>query len=298
MQVAPLGCLHRPLENEPMPQKHLSFEFFPPKNAEKSNELTKVAAALASYQPECFTVTFGAGGSTRTKTIDTVEMVREKTQCNTAAHISCIGASKQSMENYLKTLQNQHQITQLVTLRGDIPSGMQDYGEFHYAADLVQFIRAKTGDHFHIAVAAYPEYHPQCRSPDDDFKHFNYKVEQGADIAYTQYFYSAGAYYYFLDKCQSAQIDIPIIPGIMPITNYKQLARFSDACGAQIPRWIRQKLATYDANNDLESLRAFGVEVVSRLCQSLLENGAPGIHFYSMNRVNPLDTILKHLNFA
>lgn len=278
--------------------KHVSFEFFPPKNAEKAEELKAVSHALNQYKPDCFTVTFGAGGSTREKTIETVTMVRGHTNTDTAAHISCIGATKKSMEDYLHHLKNTHKIKQLVTLRGDIPSGMQDYGEFHYASELISFIRQTTGDYFQIAVAAYPEYHPQCLSADDDFNCFKHKVNLGADLAYTQYFYSPEAYFYFQDKCLANNIDIPIIPGIMPITQYKQLARFSDACGAEIPRWIRQKLQHYDQQDDLQSLKAFGVEVISRLCQRLLDQGAPGLHFYSMNRVSPLDAILHNLRVS
>lgn len=279
------------------PNKHLSFEFFPPQTPEKDEALTKVATTLATYSPDCFTVTFGAGGSTRTKTIDTVNNVKRQTGCNTAAHISCIGATKDSMATYLKTLQQEHQLNQLVALRGDIPSGMQDYGEFRYASELVSFIRQTTGDHFKIAVAAYPEYHPQCQCPATDFSHFKFKVDQGADLAYTQYFYSSDAYFHFLDNCQSHNIDIPIIPGIMPITNFKQLARFSDTCGAEIPRFIRKRLEAYQ-DDDHDSLIQFGIDVVSELCQSLLQHGAPGIHFYSMNRAFPLEAILKNLNFT
>ncbi|MDF2941008.1 MAG: metF [Gammaproteobacteria bacterium] len=274
---------------------HLSFEFFPPKTEEGSQHLVEAARAFQNtYQPDFFSVTFGAGGSTRTKTLETVKLLKNQLKANTAAHLSCIGFDKMEMRELLNTYQTEG-VTHLVILRGDIPSGMVEMGEFHYASELVEFIRTETGNSFHIAVAAYPEYHPQASHPNNDLHHFIHKVKKGANLALTQYFYNADAYFYFVEQCKKNGVDIPIVPGIMPITNFKQLARFSDMCGSEIPRWIRSRLAHYDALEDKASIEAFGIEVVSKLTEALIKNGVPGLHFYSMNKFEPTHHILQNI---
>ncbi|MDF2530207.1 MAG: 5,10-methylenetetrahydrofolate reductase [Gammaproteobacteria bacterium] len=277
---------------------HFSVEFFPPKSEEATQYLVEVAHSFHSeYQPDFFSVTFGAGGSTQGKTLETVKLIKDLTSINTAAHLSCIGFNQVEMRELLMRYQAQG-LKHLVALRGDIPSGMFDIGDFKHASELVAFIRQETGPHFNIAVAAYPEYHPQASHPDQDLLHFVNKVKNGANLALTQYFYNADAYFNFVDQCQKHQIDIPIIPGVMPINNYKQLARFSDMCGAEIPRWIRQRLAHYDALEDKASIEAFGIEVVTNLTARLLKNGAPGLHFYSMNKFEPTHKILQNLKLS
>lgn len=258
-----------------------SFEFFPPKTEEGLDKLLNVQEKLARLAPEFFSVTFGAGGTTRERTLETVLKLKQASGIDCAPHLSCIGASRESLLDILQTYRD-HGIKRLVALRGDMPSGMREPGEFSYANELVSFIREQTGDHFHIEVAAYPEFHPQAKSAQDDLKNFRRKVEAGADSAITQYFYNPDAYIRFVESCQQMGIELPIVPGIMPINNYVQLARFSDACGAEIPRWLRKRLESY--GDDLESIRAFGIDVVSRLCQQLLDAGAPGLHFYTMNQ--------------
>jgi len=276
---------------------HLSFEFFPAKTAQASAALLDIAHQFNHFLPDLFTVTYGAGGSTREKTLDTVLGVSEQTQITTAAHLACIGASKTEIKFLLDTYQSKN-IDHLVALRGDTPSGMQDVGDFGHGIDAVRFIREHSKEFFNIIVAAYPEYHPQAASPDKDLQYFIEKVKAGANFAFTQYFFNPDAYFFFVDQCEAAGVTIPIIPGIMPITNYKQLARFSDACGAEIPRWIRQKLSYYDAKEDKASIEAFGIDVVSLLCHTLIENGAPGIHFYTMNKFEPTANILTNLNIT
>ncbi|MDO8954426.1 MAG: methylenetetrahydrofolate reductase [NAD(P)H] [Gammaproteobacteria bacterium] len=274
---------------------HLSFEFFPPKSDEATTHLINVAQTLQSeYEPEFFSVTFGAGGSTRDKTLETVQLINNQTQAITAAHLSCIGFNKTEMREQL-AIYRQAGLTHLVALRGDIPSGMMDIGDFRYASELLEFIREETQDHFTLAVGAYPEYHPQALNPEQDLANFITKVQKGANLALTQYFFNPDAYFYFVEQCQAKQIDIPIIPGIMPITNYKQLARFSDSCGTEIPRWIRSRLAHYDAMDDKVSIEAFGNEVITYLAETLIENGAPGLHFYTMNKLEPTQKILQNL---
>lgn len=274
---------------------HLSFEFFPPKSADSEKELLETAKAFAEYQPDLFTVTYGAGGSTKSRTLETVLHIQTATDITTAAHLSGIGASREEMTTLLSQYQHLG-IRHLVALRGDTPSGMHSDGDFHYASDLVKFVREHSHA-FDITVAAYPEMHPQSTNPEKDLAHFKHKVDMGATQAFTQYFYNPDAYFYFVDSCHQAGIEIPIIPGIMPITNYRQLTRFSDMCGAEIPRWIKNKLAHYDAIEDKASLQAFGLEAVSLLCDTLLENGAPGIHFYTMNKLEASQSILKNLGF-
>ncbi|HEB57963.1 MAG TPA: methylenetetrahydrofolate reductase [NAD(P)H] [Gammaproteobacteria bacterium] len=268
-----------------------SFEFFPPKTAEGADKLRRVRDELGSLKPRYFSVTFGAGGSTQKGTLETVLEIRQA-GFDAAPHLSCIGTSREFIRELLDTYL-EHGITHIVALRGDMPSGMQESGDFEHANELVSFIREETGDRFHIEVAAYPEFHPQARTAQEDLANFKRKVEAGASSALTQYFYNPDAYYRFIESCEQMGVDIPVVPGIMPITNYTQLARFSDACGAEIPRWIRRRLEGF--GDDRESLLAFGHDVVTTLCEQLLRAGAPGLHFYTMNRTEPTLSIWKDL---
>lgn len=269
----------------------ISFEFFPPNTLEGVDKLRAVREQLALAGPEFFSVTYGAGGSTRDKSLAVVlEIAGEGRQV--APHLSCVGASRESIRELLDIFRA-HGIRRLVALRGDLPSGMVDAGEFRFASDLVEFIRAETGDWFHIEVAAYPEIHPQARSPRDDLNAFMTKVRSGANSAITQYFYNADAYLRFRDDAVAAGCTIPIVPGIMPITNYTQLARFSENCGAEIPRWIRARLA--GLGDDRDAIRAFGLDVVTRLCERLLSAGADTLHFYTLNQAAPSLEILRRL---
>jgi methylenetetrahydrofolate reductase (NADPH) len=272
-----------------------SFEFFPPKTEDGISKLMATSQSLAAVQPRFFSVTFGAGGSTRGRTFDTVVDLKRHSGIDTAPHLSCISSTREKIREMLTKYQQQG-IDHIVALRGDMPSGMVEAGEFRYANELIAFIRETTGDHFHIEVAAYPEYHPQATSPDRDLRNFKRKVEAGANSAITQYFYNTDAYFRFVDRCRGVDVDIDIVPGVMPITNYFQLARFSDACGAEIPRWIRKRLESY--GEDLESIRTFGEEVVSKLCARLLEEGAPGLHFYTLNRAEPALAIWNNLGLG
>lgn len=267
-----------------MTTRTFSFEFFPPKTPEGADKLRAVRAKLAAVQPAFFSVTFGAGGSTREGTWNTVTEIADAGLA-VAPHISCIGTTRASVRELLLAYRSRG-IRRLVALRGDLPSGAAGgAGDFRYANELVEFIRAETGDWFHVEVAAYPEYHPQSRSPADDLANFARKVKAGADSAITQYFYNSDAYFRFVEDAQALGVEVPIVPGIMPITNYTQLARFSDACGAEIPRWIRLKLQSY--GDDRDSIRAFGLDVVTDLCEQLLAVDAPGLHFYTMNQAEP-----------
>lgn len=268
-----------------------SMEFFPPRTAEGVEKLRVARRQLAQLRPAFCSVTFGAGGSTREGTLATVLEIRAE-GIEAAPHISCIGSSRASLREVLEQYRA-HGIRQLVALRGDMPSGTVDAGEFRYASELVAFIREETGDWFHIEVAAYPEYHPQAKSAQDDLANFKRKVEAGADSAITQYFYNADAYWHFVDACADMGVDVPIVPGIMPIASFSKLARFSDACGAEIPRWIRVKLASF--GDDASSVRAFGLDVVTELCASLLERGAPGLHFYTLNQASLTTAIWQRL---
>ncbi len=272
--------------------KTYSFEFFPAKTEVGAEKLAGVRETLAKLNPEFFSVTFGAGGSTRDRTLETVLDIKNAGS-EAAPHISCIASSKDEIRELLSTYKK-HDISRLVTLRGDVPSGMHGAGELAYANELVEFIREETGNHFKLEVAAYPEFHPQAKSAEDDLANFKRKVDAGADSAITQYFYNPDAYYYFIDRCQSAGIEIPIIPGIMPITNYENLARFSNACGAEIPRWISKQLEAY--GDDMASIKAFGLDVVTQLCDDLLNADAPGLHFYTMNQVEPTMSLWNNLN--
>jgi len=271
--------------------QQFSFEFYPPKTEEGAANLQKVHRKLAERNPDFFSVTFGAGGSTRDKTFDTVVDIQAK-GIAAAPHLSCVASTKANIRAILKDYQEKG-IAKIVALRGDLPSGMMSAGEFRYANELVGFIRQETGDYFQIHVAAYPEVHPQSASATEDFKNFKRKVEAGANAAITQYFYNAEAYFYFVDTCEKNGITIPIVPGIMPITQYAQLFRFSEMCGADIPRWMRKRLESF--GDDRESVQAFGLELVSNLCQRLLDGGAPGLHFYTMNQAAPTLAILDNL---
>ena len=268
-----------------------SFEFFPPKTEDGIENLRKTRQALAKVNPEFFSVTFGAGGSTRDRTLDTVLEIQQEGFV-AAPHISCISSSKQEIRDLLHIYQAKG-IKRLVTLRGDIPSGEASAGDFRYAADLVAFIRAETGDHFHLEVAAYPEFHPEARSPSRDLQNLKNKLDAGANSAITQYFYNTDAYFRFLEQCQAIGITAPIVPGVMPIYNFTQLARFSSVCGADIPRWLRLRLEEYV--DDMPSLQAFGVEVVSAMCETLCQHGVPSLHFYTLNRSATITQIIANI---
>jgi methylenetetrahydrofolate reductase (NADPH) len=274
-----------------METHNFSIEFFPPKTPEGAEKLRLTRRKLAELHPTYFSVTFGAGGSTQQGTLDTVLDIMADGHV-AAPHLSCIGATRDSIRTILQQFQA-HGIRRLVALRGDLPSGYGGAGELRYANELVEFIRAETGDWFHIEVAAYPEVHPQARSPHDDLLAFERKVKAGANAAITQYFYNADAYFQFVDNAQKLGIAVPIVAGIMPITNYTQLMRFSDMCGAEIPRWVRLKLASF--GDDSASIKAFGLDVVSSLCERLLAGGAPGLHFYSMNQAVATTAIWRRL---
>ena len=273
----------------------LSFEFFPPRTPAAEQHLRATVARLERLQPDFFSVTFGAGGSTRDKTFETVRFVRDTTGIEAAPHISCIDSSRDELREILQNYKN-HGFDHLVVLRGDLPSGLGGAGALRYASELVEFIRTETGRHFHIDVACYPEFHPQARSAENDLENFRHKVDAGADSAITQYFYNADAYFRFLDSCCALGIDIPIVPGIMPITNRDQLVRFSNTCGAEIPRWILKRLE--DFGPDLASIRSFGIDVTTALCARLLEGGAPGLHVYTLNRADASETIWGALGLS
>ena len=263
-----------------MAEHNFSIEFFPPKTADGFEKLRLTRAKLAFLQPKYFSVTFGAGGSTQQGTLDTVLEIMSEGH-SAAPHLSCVGGTKASIRAVLQQYQDAGS-KRLVALRGDLPSGYGGSGEFRYANELVEFIRASTGDWFHIEVAAYPEVHPQAHSPQQDLEAFVRKVKAGANSAITQYFYNADAYFHFVEQAQKAGVTVPIVAGVMPITNYHQLMRFSEMCGAEIPRWIRLKLASY--GDDSASIKAFGLDVVGHMCQRLLAGGVPGLHFYSLNQ--------------
>ncbi len=279
------------MESQQQYPQQFSFEFFPPKTAEGTEKLIKVREKLGAVKPKYFSVTFGAGGSTQQGTFDTVTSIQQAGY-QAAPHLSCIGSSKENIREILKDYMDKG-ISRIVTLRGDMPSGTHEIGEFRYANELVEFIRSETNDYFHIEVAAYPEFHPQATSAEDDLNNFKRKIEAGANSAITQYFFNPDAYFRFVNDCEDLNINIPIVPGIMPITNYTQLARFSDMCGAEIPRWIRKRLESY--GDDKDSIKAFGEEVITEMCHQLLEAGAPGLHFYTMNMSAPTLAIWKNL---
>ncbi len=272
-----------------------SFEFYPAKTEEGAAKLRKTWKQLTTLSPRFFSVTYGAGGSTRENTLATVLEIQRESDHLAAPHLSCIGSTKSLIRETLHNYKA-NQIRHIVALRGDIPSGMRSIGELHYANELVAFIRQETGDHFHIEVAAYPEFHPQAPNAFADLRYFKQKVDAGANSAITQYFYNAEAYYRFIDSCEALGINIAIVPGIMPIINFTQLARFSDACGAEIPRWLRKRLEAY--GDDRESIRKLGLEVCTDLCAELLEQGAPGLHIYTMNLASPTIAIWKNLGLT
>jgi len=269
----------------------ISFEFFPPQTAEGIEKLNATRKQLVPLKPEFFSVTFGAGGSTRDRTLETVQQIQADGS-PAAPHLSCVGSTRENISAILQTYKKSG-IKRIVALRGDLPSGMATTGEFQYANELVSFIRAETGEHFHIEVAAYPEFHPQAKSPRDDLLNFQRKINAGANSAITQYFYNADSYFYFVEQCQKLGITIPIVPGIMPIGKFSQLARFSDACGAEIPRWVRKTLESY--SDDTASVQAFGLDVVTQLSERLLAGGAPGLHFYTLNQSSATLAICKRL---
>lgn len=270
----------------------VSVEFFPPKTPEGAEKLRRVRAELAVLKPQFCSVTYGAGGSTQAGTLSTVKEILAEGM-DAASHFSCIGATRASVREQLAEFQAMG-LKRLVALRGDLPSGYGAGGEFQYASDLVRFIREETGDHFHIEVAAYPEVHPQAKSPAADLQAFAAKVQAGADSAITQYFYNSDAYFQFVEEVDRLGVSVPIVPGIMPITSSSQLLRFSDACGAEVPRWIRLRLQSY--GDDVASIKAFGLEVVTSLCEQLIAGGAPGLHFYSMNQSAATLAICQALN--
>jgi methylenetetrahydrofolate reductase (NADPH) len=269
----------------------ISIEFFPPKTPEGAEKLRGVRQRLYGLRPQFCSVTYGAGGSTQQGTFDTVREILAE-GADAASHFSCIGATKSSVREELAELKSMG-VKRLVALRGDLPSGYGLGGEFHYASDLVAFIRQETGQDFHIEVAAYPEVHPQARSPEADLKAFATKVKAGADSAITQYFFNADAYFRFVDESRRLGVDVPIVPGIMPITSSTQLLRFSDACGAEIPRYVRLRLQSF--GDDTASIKAFGLDVMSRLCEQLVKGGAPALHFYSMNQSEATVSLVNRL---
>ncbi len=272
----------------------ISFEFFPPQTPEGSDKLTAVRQRLAARKPDFFSVTFGAGGSTQDRTLDTIKQIHAEGH-QAAPHLSCVGSTRDNIRALLFAYKEMG-IKRIVALRGDLPSGMGSIGEFQYANELVSFIRAQTGEHFHIEVAAYPEFHPQANSAREDMLNFKRKMNAGADSAITQYFYNADAYFRFVDETRKLGITAPIVPGIMPIVRFSQLARFSDACGAEIPRWMRKTMESYGDDN--ESVQAFGLDVVTQLCEKLIAGGAPGLHFYTLNQANASLEILNRLGYS
>ena len=274
-----------------MTQPSFSFEFFPPKTADGAEKLRATRQQLFPLGPKFVSVTFGAGGSTQQGTLDTVvEIQREGVEA--APHLSCVGSTRENIREILQTYR-QHGIRHIVALRGDLPSGMGEIGEFRYASELVEFIRAETGEWFHIEVAAYPEYHPQAKSPRLDLEHFAHKVKAGANAAITQYFFNADVYFRFVDDASRLGVDVPIVPGIMPITNYSQMMRFSEMCGAEVPRWIAKRLEGF--GDDRDSIRAFGLDVVTALCERLLAQGVPGLHFYTLNAASATKAMWQRL---
>jgi len=275
-------------------ERIFSFEFFPPATPEGVAKLRATREQLAQLRPRFFSVTFGAGGSTRDRTPAALVEIQASRR-RAATHISCIGSTRKSIRTTLATYR-QHGIGHLVALRGDLPSGSADVGEFRYANELVEFIREETGDAFHVEVAAYPEYHPQARTPHEDLANFKRKIDAGANSAITQYFFNAEGYYHFVDQARAAGVGVPIVPGIMPILSFSKLARFSDACGAEIPRWIRRKLESF--GDDASSIRAFGLDVVTGLCDDLLAHGAPGLHFYTLNQASLTKIIWERLQLS
>ena len=280
------------MESQKKHPRIFSMEFFPARSLEAEESLNRALTRLAPLKPRFCSVTFGAAGSTREKTFETVCDIQQNRDLEAAPHISCIASTRTNIREVLHAYKN-NGIRHIVALRGDMPSGMMSAGEFRYANELVAFIREETGDHFHIEVAAYPEMHPQAQNLEADLKNFHRKVDAGANGAITQYFFNPEAYFRFIDDCEKLGIDIPIVPGIMPITNYAQISRFSDMCGADIPRWMRKRLEGFGDNR--QAIRAFGLDVISALCERLLEQGAPGLHFYTLNQADAILGIWANL---
>lgn len=277
-----------------MNKLNISFEFFPPQTPEGAEKLTAARKILAMLKPEFFSVTFGAGGSTQDRTLEAIQRIHLEGH-QAAPHLSCVGSTRENIRSLLLTYKEMG-IKRIVALRGDLPSGMASIGEFHYANELVSFIRAQTGEHFHIEVAAYPEFHPQANSVREDMLNFKRKIHAGANSAITQYFYNADAYFRFVEESRKLGVTAPIVPGIMPIVKYSQLARFSDMCGAEIPRWMRKTMEGF--GDDVESVQSFGRDVVTQLCEKLIAGGAPGLHFYTLNQAGASMEILKRLGYA
>jgi methylenetetrahydrofolate reductase (NADPH) len=271
----------------------ISFEFFPPKTDEQRDQLHAAAQKLKSRAPEYVSVTFGAGGSTLSYTGETVRQLRERHALSVAPHLSCMGGTRAEI-SHLLDVYREHGCRRIVALRGDLPSGMATPGDFRYAAELVRFIREHSGDHFHIEVAAYPETHPQADDALADLRHFKAKVDAGANGAITQYFFNVDAYFRFVDDVHRLGVDVPIVPGIMPISNFTQLRRFSESCGAEIPRWIVKRMQAH--GDDAESIRELGADVVAQLCQRLIDGGVPGLHFYTLNRARATQAVLERLS--
>src|SRR5690554_3856056 len=275
-------------------KRRFSFEFFPPKTDQGREKLQTVRNRLAEVHPDFFSVTFGAGGSTRDRTVETVLNLHSQ-GISTAPHLSCVGGTRESIAELLD-IYRESGVNRIVALRGDLPSGMGASGELRYANELVSFIREHSGDTFNLEVAAYPEFHPQARNAEEDLKNFARKVDAGANSAITQYFFNPDSYFYFIDRLEKLNITIPVVPGIMPIGNFSSLVRFSDMCGAEIPRWIRKQLEAY--GDDSDSIRKFGEEVVTRMCERLLAAGAPGLHFYTLNQADISLNIWNNLGLA
>ena len=279
------------MQSQKQHARTFSFEFFPPKTAEGKEKLRAAWKQLGQLKPKFFSCTFGAGGSTREGTLETVLEIRAAGY-EAAPHISCVASARADLKTQLEKYKS-HGIRHIVALRGDLPSGLASIGELRHANELVAFIRETTGDWFHVEVACYPEYHPQSRTAADEIRNFKRKVDAGANAAITQYFYNPDAYFRFLDDAQAAGIGVPVVPGIMPISNFSQLSRFSDACGAEIPRWLRFRLEGF--RDDTASIRSYGLDVVTRLCDELLSAGAPGLHFYTLNQAGLTTTIWQRL---
>ena len=275
-----------------MKASSFSFEFFPPRTQEGEEKLKTTLKNLSEFNPEFFSVTFGAGGSTKDKTIGIVESIKDQGY-SAVPHISCITSTKDEVLELITSYKNKG-IDRLVALRGDNPSGIAGYGDFHYASDLVEFIRKNTGDHFHIDVAAYPEFHPESANSIDDLKNFKTKVDAGANSAITQFFFNVDSYFKFIEECGHLNINIPIVPGIMPIYNIKQLSRFAQTCGAEIPRWLKYKLESY--GDDIDSLREVGVDFISELCETLQQFGVESFHFYTLNECGIVTKVLKNIS--
>jgi len=270
----------------------LSFEFYPPKTDDQRAQLDRTASRLKAYAPEYVSCTFGAGGSTLSYTSETVRHLNQHHGLQAAPHLSCVGGTREEIRELLK-LYRAIGVQRIVALRGDLPSGMGFPGDLRYASELIAFIRAEHGDAFRIEVGAYPETHPQANDALADLRHFKAKIDAGADAAITQYFYNADAYFHFVDAARRLGVEVPIIPGVMPISNFSQLRRFSEQCGAEIPRWIAKRMQAY--GDDAESVRAFGADVVAALCERLIAGGAPSLHFYTLNLAKPTSAVLQRI---